>query len=257
MGKNCYIVTSAIGTRTAPEKTIERFHQTLHTVDSINARDPNAEIFILDTGLAGLPDWLINRFQKNVDFVNLTDHKKVQEISAEAQRMGSLFSQNFTIKNKTKEETKDFIDHGYLKSVTESWSIQHFFETKDLSDYDKVFKISGRYFLNEDFDLNNFNNKFSFRKQSENIKELGGITSISSVCWCFQAEHFEEFKAKWDNTIVWMLGQWKSGRIRDLESSIWMGFGNTEEERQITYVSKVGVMGIINMKDGHKKAWAQ
>jgi len=120
-----------------------------------------------------------------------------------------------------------------------------------------VFKISGRYFLNEDFDLNNFNNKFSFRKQSENIKELGGITSISSVCWCFQAEHFEEFKAKWDNTIVWMLGQWKSGRIRDLESSIWMGFGNTEEERQITYVSKVGVMGIINMKDGHKKAWAQ
>ena len=121
--------------------------------------------------------------------------------------------------------------------------------------YDKVFKISGRYFLNDDFDLNNFNNKFTFKKQAENLK---GVDNISSVVWCFQGKYFNEFKTKWSNTIDWMLTEWNDKyTIRDLESSIWMGFGNTEEERQITYINKIGVMGIVNMTDGHKKAWSQ
>jgi len=255
MKKNCYIVSSAVYTRTAPEKALERFYQTLHTIDSINARDNNADIFILDTGSGVLPEWLLNRFQKNVSFIDLSNHEKVKEISLESKRQSQLLVQRYTLKGKSKEETSVFIDHGYIKSVTESWAIQHFFEMEDLSIYDKVFKISGRYFLNEDFKLENFNNKFTFKKQAENIH---GVDNISSVVWCFQGKYFNEFKVKWSNTIDWMLTEWNDKyTIRDLESSIWMGFGNTEEERQITYINKIGVMGIVNMTDGHKKAWSQ
>lgn len=255
MEKNCYIIGSAISSRTAPEKTLERFYQTLHTIDSINARDKAPDIIVIDTGLGNLPEALTNKFQKNVEFINLADHEKVKEISIESKRQAEILSQRYTLKGKGKDETKVFIDHGYIKSVTESWSIQHLFEIKDLSNYDKIFKISGRYFLNEDFDLNNFNNKFTFKKQAENLK---GVDNISSVVWCFQGKYFKEFKAKWSNTINWMLNEWNNKHtVRDLESSIWMGFGNNEEERQITYIDTIGVMGIVNMADGHKKIWSQ
>jgi len=51
-----------------------------------------------------------------------------------------------------------------------------------------------------------------------------------------------------------MMHSWKvNGSVRDLESTIWHGFGETEEDRQINYTKKLGVMGKVNSLEGDLK----
>lgn len=247
MKKNCYIVTSAMMTKTAPEKSIERWMQTLHTVDSINARDKNAEIFIIDTGFKKLPQWTYDHWSKNVKILDWQDHKKVAAIEKESKRQSDLLVPKYIFNEKYSEEDKrKFIWHGYIKNITESWAIQEFFKGHDLKKYEKVFKISGRYVFGEQFNIENYDNKFTFKKQAT-LKD--GTVSLSSITWCFQGSHFLEFKEKWDNTNNYLLNCWNNGITKDLESSLWHGFGKSEKERQITYIEKLGIIGIINSFD--------
>ena len=248
MKKNCYIISSAMMSKTSPENTNVRLFQTLHTTDSINARDKNADIFILDTGSGKVSGFSDKIWASNVKVFNWQDHKRVTEIDIEARIQAEALSKIYTLRNGSDiEALKNFIWTGYVKNVTEGWTIQEFFNTHDLSGYDKVFKLSGRYSLGPNFDLNQYNNKCTFRSQGA---LTDGTTSIASTAWCFQGQYFNEFKTKWDSTIVFMLDAWSKGCIKDLESSIWNGFGMSEEERQITYVPFLGIIGIVNTHDG-------
>ena len=252
MKKNCYIIGSAIVTDTSQGyDVVDRWMATLATVDSINARDRNAEIFILETGSKKCPAWMDDRFPKNVKIYNWQFDSRVNEIRAESKKYGDLLSSKYSIKGKDKEFTKRFLWTAYIKSATESYAILKFFQMHDLSEYDKVFKISGRYILNNEFDLSNYENKWTFKHQST---LSDGTENISSVLWCFRGEHEKEFKQKWKNTYNWLVDAWKvKHECKDLESSIYHGFGNTDEERQFTFIKPLGVMGIVNSPDKEEK----
>lgn len=248
MSKNCYIVSSAIATDTTQgDETVDRWLATLHTCDSILSRD-DADIFILDTGSARLPDWIKKWWPKNTTMLDWQSEKRVHEIRQESRAYGEELSKKYKIGDNDREFVKRFIWTAYVKSATECWAIKKFLNENDLSKYNKVFKVSGRYVLNGEFKPENYKGKWTFKKQAE-LKD--GTVNLSSVMWGFDGKHFEEFKQKWNDTYNWMMYSWKTnGSVRDLESSFWHGFGQTDEERQFTIIEKLGVMGKVNSTDG-------
>ena len=256
MKKNCYIITSAIATSTASEKINDRFMQTLHTIDSINARDREADIYILETGKFQLPQNFNKFWSHNVKILNWQDHETVNQIRNKCDEIASSIVPLYKFPESYSQEDKErFIWHGYIKNVTESWAIKNFFDSHDLTNYDKVFKISGRYCLNDFFDLQSYDNKFSFK--IEKIRQ-NGITALSSVMWCFRGEHYDEFRTKWNETFIKISNDWDNKIIADLENNLWNGFGNTEEQRQITYVDNLGVIGLVNFfKDQSSKIYTK
>ena len=251
MVKNCYIVSSAIATKTTVrDETLDRWLATTHTCDSINAT-ANADIFILDTGSARLPEWIHKWWGKNTKFLEWCNEQGVKEKRAEAEVFSEELSKKYRIEDRDQEFIKKFIWTAFMKSGTECWAIRKFLNENDLSKYDNVFKVSGRYILNEQFDLKNYSGKWTFKEQSL-LKD--GTRNLSSVMWGFKGKHFEEFKQKWNDTYNFMMYSWKvNGSVRDLESTIWHGFGKTEEERQINYTKKLGVMGKVNSLEGDLK----
>jgi hypothetical protein len=236
-------VTSAIVSKTNLSKVADRCYQTLQTIDSINLRDPNAEIFILETGAVKPPDWFSDFLSENVKVLNWQEHQEVKKFAAQAEQIKKQLAKKYTIKGLSDEEIEKFFFFGFIKNTTEVWSIEEFFNHYNLENYDKVFKITGRYSLNNSFNLESFNNKFMFKKQGV-LKN--GIVGLSTTLWCFQGEHFQQFKNKWEKTRKEMMSRWDNAEISDIESSLWLGFGDTEEEREITYIEKLGIMGIVN-----------
>lgn len=133
MGRNCFIVTSCIypcekplsytNTRTIynPE---ERNIQTQNTIKSIREKCPNAKIVLVDNGIKA-PD----QFEGGVDQIYLGN--KI------------LFRKAADSPNKSLGE-----------SLMLLYCMNYLKKTKEKFDY--IFKISGRYWLNEHFCIENF-----------------------------------------------------------------------------------------------------
>lgn len=249
--KNLWIVSSAIGTKTAPDKTIERWHQTIHTVDSIIARDENAEIHILDTGSVNLPEWGADLWADNVTFHNWSKDDGTKMCMINSETVTDALTPMY-LKNNPKwneEKVRNFLQFGYLKSVTESFAIIKFLKENDLSSYDRVYKISGRYFLTPKFDASNYDNRITMKIQAGpkgNRKE----TSISSVMWCFKGKHYEEFTYKLINVRQKLTDSWhKLGKMTDLETCLESEFLNDDT----VFIDWLGLGGLVNTTDKEPK----
>ena len=249
LNKNCFIVSSAIISRTAPGATTDRWLSTLHTIDSINARVKNAHIILVETGAGQLPkNHVDGYFPDNVEFVWLNDHPMVKQISADSTKIAIKMAELYKIKGLTKEELIDWLDIGYIKNITETWAINYILENHDLSIYENVFKVSGRYFLNNTFDIKNFKKPITFKVQIENEN---GSKNISAVMWGFTGNTFEKFKQLWKNTYNYMLTQYNvHSKVIDVESSIYYGFNVLENTNDLIYFTNtLGVSGKVNNKN--------
>lgn len=240
--KNCWIVTSAIGTKTAPEKTVERWHQTIHTVDSINARDRNCEIHIIDTGSNPLPEWTEKSWADNVIVHNWQKEEGARKCMEDGLQLAHFMGPQLAKVNpdQTEEWIKQYLFNGYIKSVTESWALLKFLKEVDVSKYDYVFKISGRYFVTPSFDVEKYKNKFTFKKQGVTKHD---VVSISSVQWAYDTKHHDEFVTKFENVRKKLLSTWHDTyKVTDLESNLYHEFLNDET----TFIEWLGIAGIVN-----------
>lgn len=131
--KAVFIVTSAVNSRFGVYTPKERFDQTLDTIRSIKARCPNSKIIVMEC--AGVP---------------LT----------EEQKMGFYLHCNLLI-DYTQDENVVSIYNStdnwdIVKNSTEilcfGTAIKQCQESKAFEGYDRVFKVSGRYLLNDQFD---------------------------------------------------------------------------------------------------------
>lgn len=257
MSKNLYIVSSGIRTKTIKQdNSIERFHQTLHTISSIRCRDEDADIVILETGIIPVESWMREELEAYATFVDLTKHPRVKAIQSEATQLADIVWYRANDKEgRDEDDTKLKIKSAYLKSCTESWSIQYLFKQSDLSSYDRVFKLSGRYFLTSKFNLSNFDSMVTFKKQ-ERVSNDKDFT-VSSVLWSFKGEYFEEFKKGWNNTINYFISKWTKFQMWDLESSISTGFNLKSNPTEIKFAKEMGVMGAVNSPEYKNVNWSQ
>lgn len=114
----------------------ERFEQTLQTIQTIKYYVPNADIYLIEGSHITFEMEYI--FENVVNkYINVYNNKYIR----------------------TAVESK-------LKGYGEAAQIYHVFNKYDFTNYDYIFKISGRYYLNSEFDLKTLlsNNDITFCK---------------------------------------------------------------------------------------------
>lgn len=200
----CFLVTSGIYLKAAKKVSYggarsvftpeERAEQTLRTIESIRQRAPGARVILIEGGLyEDLPG---NLAQKADKYIYLGNKKIVRRA--------------FDSTSKSLGETVILL-----------------YAAKYLVDYDFYFKISGRYFLTEDFDINSWKKaQFSLHYRQEDY--------VSTCLYGFRQE---------------MRHEWKCALIKGLPFSL-IGYPieNTLvkfiPKKYVYRISKMGVAGI-------------
>ena len=131
------LLTSAANAKFSVYSPEERVEQTLKTVESVRKYIPNAFICMTDCGIPGIEGELKNKLVDAVDkFIDLSKDPNVNWIAA----------------NVSHQDT--------VKNLTELVVVSKFFKLakkhKWFDGYDRVFKVSGRYWLTDRFDITRY-----------------------------------------------------------------------------------------------------
>jgi len=121
-----------------------------------------------------------------------------------------------------------------LKSAAEAYQMLNIMEYIKDMDYEMFFKISGRYFLNEDFNLEKFKNK------KMNFREFNhyGRICYSTVLYNFFKEHENILK----NKILEILPILKSN-LKDIETALNSLKFNVGLVNNVDYLGVSGCIG--------------
>lgn len=135
MNQYTFLVTSAMNTKFGVFDSAQRLTQTLATIDSIRQRVPTARIYLLE--MAGLP---------------LQEHQREQLLACVDHVM------DFTTDPAVKELYQSTENWDIVKNVTEIMCFGNALrrlhtDTNQLQGSQRIFKLSGRYTLNDDFKI--------------------------------------------------------------------------------------------------------
>jgi hypothetical protein len=159
--KNLVLITSIIDTPSIPLSYAlrsvysceERFEQTKRTIQTVKEKIPDCEIIIIEC--SPLDEYKLDYFLKNSNyFVNLYDTSFRDDIYSIAKALGEATM------------TICAIDYIIQNGIV----------------FDNFIKISGRYFLSENFDYNNFENDCAVIKYCEDDNVLTALYKLPSAC---------------------------------------------------------------------------
>lgn len=172
--KVLFLVTSAIKVPTGD--VMQRYAETLSTINSINNKFKNCDIWLLESG-SSFTEEVSSLFPPNVKLIDFWKDPKLIDFIKESKEFAD--HQVKLYKNDWK-----FFYLGYVKNVTESYVLDQIFSNNDFSEYARIFKLSGRYCLTPTFDPLSFNseNKFTIYKA---IKTNQGKSKIRHYHLCF------------------------------------------------------------------------
>jgi hypothetical protein len=205
---NLFLITSVINPSNKPLSytanrsiytTEERFEQTLTTIESIRLKVPNAYIYLVDGSI--ISDHMTNKIKSVVDqYLNLSNNP-----TAMAE-----------------------IDHPY-KSRGEATEILYGLRSiPDNLQYDNLFKISGRYYLDDNFLLENYMNE-------HNIFQLCG-DRYATTLYKIHKSHLPIYI----QVLEWsMLHHMHLG----MEVALFLNYPVNHSDNR--YINKVGVTGLI------------
>lgn len=205
--KIAFIISSAINTPLASVFNTEtRYEQTVNTIKSIKIKVPNSSIFLHD--VTHLDTNYVNNLSKIVD--------------------------NFFIHNEISSEPK---------SLGEALLVRKALLYPEIKNYDFIFKISGRYYLNDEFNIkyliNENKNKIMAKRQSH--PHMYPHTCYNTVLYCIGNEMI-------DYTINSLENVYKN-LFHDIEHSI---FRNIDENNFIN-LKNLGVEGLFAPTGGFLK----
>ena len=186
----------------------ERFTQTLKTISTIKQNIPDYFIILFDN--SNFTEEEILLLNKNVDcFINITNNDKLNYYTndCEYKYLADLFQQINSF-------------YYFLKFIDQT-KMKHFF------------KISGRYFLNNDFDYNIFDNNYNIFKKNENVTDRDYYyTSFFKISNTFFLEYFKKLIDIFDN----------KGEYFDLDLEVIYGKCFL---KNMTLVDKLGITQFI------------
>ena len=134
MIRHCFVVTSAINSKFGVYSPAARLQQTLTTLDSIRARAPGSKIIVMECTGTPLTEAQSQLLEENCDLlVDFSTDKDVHDIYNS--------TDNWDI---VKNSTEIMCFGRTLKMCLDDG---------DFADCDRIHKMSGRYILNEKFDL--------------------------------------------------------------------------------------------------------
>lgn len=134
MIKHCFVVTSAVNSKFGIYSAEERLAQTVITLQNIKFRVPDAKIVVMECAGTPLTDSQSQTLENNSDL--LIDFSNDPDVHAIYQ------SDNWdVVKNST-----EIMCFGRTLRMCQ--------DDSDFVGYDRIHKMSGRYILNDEFDLN-------------------------------------------------------------------------------------------------------
>lgn len=165
-----FIVTSTINTSLGLIDPPTRFLQTLETIQSIRNKVENSTILLIESSLTGLQEHVAAKLKNSVDyFLDIGARNCLQLLGKHGVKGGSELYILMT--------ALDFIKINKLHA-------------------NRIFKLSGRYKLTDEFDYSiyknsNFKNKYSFRKRGR-YQDQGPDCFLHTRLWSFDSNLLDE-----------------------------------------------------------------
>lgn len=225
-------------------KTEERFQQTLDTIQSIKKKVPDAYILVYEGSETSIEQKYKDKFIECSDlFIECGNDPY----------MKSLYE------NLHKDPDKFTFGKSLLECRCLQVVLHHMMEHNLFSDVTRIFKITGRYLLNDDFDINDYKTKFltnkyvmkyyDYKKRFEDMDDLyvtlyGCGGSIVTGLWSFDKFLFLETFNMLEKCFQYMERAIQLTAGIDIEHS----FYHFIERDKILNVSNLGLSVIKGMK---------
>jgi hypothetical protein len=229
-----FLVTSAIYTSYGKCPTEERIEQTRETIKSIETYAPDSSIVLLDAG------------EKSVDIdfgVSLVDYTQKEVIKE---------SLNYYLQN-----NRDIEPEIIIKSMLEIIMFEDYLNNNSVSNYSRVFKLSGRYKLNS---------KFSHSKHLEsknkvlilppyhsqhlyNNKVSSSIFQYMTRCWSFDSSLVSNILKTYGKMKEDIILASKTEKQGDIEHLLYKHL----DKRLVKHIDTMGVQGYW----APRKQWIQ
>lgn len=226
-----FLVSSALNTKFGVFSKDQRLQQTLATLKSIRLKVPTAIIALIESsGKSSIDPVEVDELSKYVDVI--MDYSKDQVI-------------------KQVHDTTEIAD--IVKNFTELWAFNQALkkisvapDSDILSGVTRIFKISGRYLLNNDFDISHYQNNekivFSKRRNSQFPCEVtGGVTQqFMSRLWSWPVKNILEVSYTYDKMVKEFIKANAEQHYLDIEHLLFKNFGNHVDLQEL---DKIGVHG--------------
>ena len=227
MIKHCFIVTSAVNSKFGVYSPEERTEQTIATLKNINERVPDAKIVVMECGGTPPTDDQLKLLVQHSDYLlNFSKDPDVQAI---------YVSDNWDlVKNSTEimcfaRALRECAERGVFANV------------------DRVHKMSGRYLLNNDFDLSvyeQYADKIVIgpKHKSQFPFEITGIElQYMARLWSWPIALNERVTKVYDDSLVYIGERVAQGGYADIEHVLYKFL----PEELVQEIPMLGVEGSI------------
>jgi hypothetical protein len=214
--KNIVLLTSAVYTNYGIYNPQDRIKQTLETAKSAKKYIPGAVIILVDNSKTDVQNDTSAEFEELIDtvdyYIDNSDDADIKYFHANVT--------NYDIGKNAMEAL------GLMKALTYIHSDQDL--TAEMTDADRVFKLSGRYQVTDKFDIEKFSNddtkdKFVFKRAQPswiNPQDTGVNTLLQTRLWSFTPGLLEETMDIYKKIIENMIRMFNEGKYIDNEHSM-------------------------------------
>lgn len=246
-----FIVTSAIGTSIGSIDTNSRFMQTLSTVNSIKAKNPNSIIVIADSSSIEINQIIRDELNHAAIFLDFSKDKNVLDIQKTAREYCTKCANSFLIARKTVEESILNYEGGYIKNATELILLLNVLENINPKDFNRIFKISGRYVLGSNFNRDSHTGKvttFPSIPSNQPYRVVESNSLVNCILWSFDSSYIEEIKQKLQLIFNWVIESYSNGIPgADIEHGIARFIEDRNE------INPIGILGFVNIPGENPK----
>jgi hypothetical protein len=224
-----FILSSAINSKFGKFTPAERLQQTLDSIASVKQRWPSADICVVEMTGVPIPEEQIQIINAQTDY--FFDCTREQEV--------------IDIYNST--DNWDIV-----KNTTEVMCFTNvltkLLETGAIAEYDRVFKMSGRYLLTENFDPAYYESVTDRivmleRKHSQFPPEVTGGKQFQymSRLWSWPADVTEQVVDAYNDGFVAMAERYAEGGYFDIEHMLFAYL----PQDLVTEIPRVGLRGLL------------
>lgn len=227
---NTFIVSSAICTKFGVFDTQTRLQQTLNTIKSIKDVCNDAHIVVMECSGEVPPDAIISELDNNCDtLISLSQWEEVHELYDS--------TDNWDI---VKNATEMLCFHKVLEIIKEN----------NISPSGRIFKISGRYTITDEFDLSLYDqscilDKIVIKKSSPSQFDdavTGGIKDqYMSRLWSFPSSELDNISEVFENMLWYMSECLVTGGYVDIEHCLYKFL----DHNKVVELEKIGVSGLL------------
>ena len=244
--KTLFLVTSAlcIPSKNMESKLRARLHDTLSTINSINCHFKDCEIWLLESSFKKPMKKYLGMFPKNLKIIDFWKDRNVIGFHSGALNYESKYKGRYYTPGN--ENNTDFLYLSYIKNRTESYVLSKVFREMDMSRFDRVFKLSGRYCLQPTFDVSSHLTEDQAVFAEKIVSNQGTIKHIKYAYLCYLWSFPIKIKNEVTEMIVSVEKEVKEllekGKIIDMEHSIY----NNSKKIKIKELKKLQTYAKIN-----------